>query len=283
MVSGMRTTMAALLGLAIAVPGAASAQESLPLRYVPVLDLEVRRDFQTVTRVDADDGRSYERADLGVMRSIALERADRSRVVHMTYDSARVRARGQSGRWVEFAVPQADSAWLQVEFDSRLQVRNRRGRPAPVAVTDFLAIFTGLPNLVLPERALRVGEGWSIVTDVPASALVEPTTDPTERIPTVRADAEIVLDSIVARARDTLGFFSVSGRLRRAVSVSEGVRLEVTGDLAGRLVWSTGWNGFVSAVNRVRARMSRSVADGDDDRAGRTVTVAITMRHRVRP
>jgi hypothetical protein len=243
----------------------------------------VRTIFQTVTRIDGV-GRAVEAADLGVMSGVALAGVEGELVWHLAYDSLIIRTREATGEWSEFSVPGAASAWAQVYMDSRQRVsRVLRDEPV-VGITDLVGVFTGMPDLALPEGTLRVGETWSgEITIEPLGGIA--TVGSVPELPAVTVVSQLTLDSIVRRARDTLGFISVLGRVQPTSIVTingeQPGRLTLSGDLLGNLVWSTGWSLFVSGARRMSLRMERGSAGVQSEKE--IITVVKTTRHQVRP
>jgi hypothetical protein len=275
--------IAGAMSVALIWGNTATAQGALRLRHEPVQDLRVRTIFQTVTRIDGV-GRAVEAADLGVMSGVALAGVEGELVWHLAYDSLIIRTREATGEWSQFSVPGAASAWAQVYMDSRQRVsRVLRDEPV-VGITDLVGVFTGMPDLALPEGTLRVGETWSgEITIEPLGGIA--TVGSVPELPAVTVVSQLTLDSIVRRARDTLGFISVLGRVQPTSIVTingeQPGRLTLSGDLLGNLVWSTGWSLFVSGARRMSLRMERGSAGVQSEKE--IITVVKTTRHQVRP
>lgn len=271
-----------------ACPFLLAGQGQLLLRYDPVRDAATHTVFQTVTRVTTAEGRVFETADLGSMRAIPLQLEEGGTVVHMAYDSVRARVRSGSGSWREFEVPGSDSVWFQANVSERLSVSATSSGTSIPALTGLLGILTGLPGLALPELPVRLGGGWMVDSEMPerVSSLV-----PKEigEINSLSFLTRITLDSINQRAQDTLGFFSVSGFARPIAEVDERALLAdgltVSGELTGQLVWSKGWNGFVSGARRITLAITKSGSAGIPtiERIERNLTVHATTRFQVRP
>jgi hypothetical protein len=271
------------MSLALIWGHTATAQSALRLRHEPVQDLRVRTVFQTVTRINGV-GRAVEAADLGVMSGVALTGVEGDLVWHLAYDSLIIRTREATGQWSESSVPSAESVWAQVRLDNRQRVsRVLRDEPV-VGITDLVGVFTGMPDLALPEESVRVGETWSSeITTEPLGGIS--TVEGVPGLPSVTVVSQLTLDSLVVRAKDTLGFVSVSGRVQPTSIVTihgeQPGRLTLTGNLVGSLVWSTGWSLFVSGARRVSLRMERGPARVQSE--PETITVVKTTRHQVRP
>jgi hypothetical protein len=263
-------------------PVSVAGQDSLLLRRESPPGTIVRTQFRTVTTVWAFDGRRFESADEGVMRSVSLADAGGRQVAHLTYESVASRTRGSDGRWREFEVLGADSAWVQVSMDERMRVRGANYGTRLPGVTGLLRVLTGIPNLELPDEPLGPGDGWSSTTVASAVPGLRNETVP----PIVSGMAHLVLDSIVIRSRDTLGYVTVTGRFPATTFVDEfgPGRVVLSGDLAGSLIWSTSWNGFVSGVSRTRMTMEREGGqEGEPEGGGNELKTESTTSYQVKP
>ncbi len=270
------------LGLALTatlLPHVGAAQGTLLLRYEAAPGTVVRTAFQTDAVVWAFDGHRFESADVGTMRATTLEGPDGKIVVHLAYDSVRTRTRGSDGRWREFRVAGMDSVWTQVGLDTRMRVLSviRGGQFS--GVTGLQRILMGIPSLELPDQALYEGDSWSSATVVS----VVPGLRNESVEPTLSGTVQVVLDSIVVRSRDTLGFVTVNGRFPAVtfVDVVGPGRVTATGDLTGSMIWSTAWNRFVSGTSRTRVSVIR---DGNaPGGGGKELRLEVTTRHQVKP
>jgi len=269
-------------------PAFLAGQGQLLLRYDPVRDVTVHTAFQTVTMVATGDGRVVETADLGSMRSIALELEDGGTVLHMAYDSVRARIRSDGGAWREFDVPDADSVWVQANVDDHMRVLATRSGSRLPAVTGLVDILTGVPDLILPEQPVQIGGAWMVESELTERVAVSVPRDVGE-LPSLTFSTRITLDSTVHRTQDTLGFFTVSGYLRPTseadVRALEAEGLAVSSEMTGQIVWSSGWSGFVSGANRVTMEISksRSSATPTIERLEPELAVHVTTRFQVRP
>lgn len=264
------------------------AQGQLQLRYDPVRDAMMHTAFQTVTMAAAGNGRVVETADLGSMRAIALELAEGGTVLHMAYDSVRARIRSDGGAWREFDVPDADSAWLQAGIDDRMRIAGIRSGPPLPAVTGLVDILTGVPGLTLPDQPVRIGGAWMVDSELTERVAVSVPREVGD-LPSLTFSTRITLDSTVQRTQDTLGYFTVSGFLRPTAEADvrelQAEGLEVSSEMTGQLVWSTGWHGFVSGANRVTMEIvkSQSSTAPTIEQIEPELVVHVTTRFQVRP
>jgi len=265
--------------IAVLLPYAGAAQESLLFRYEAAPGTVVRTAFQTDAVVWAFDGNRFESADVGTMRTTTLEGPDGKMLVHLAYDSVRTRTLGSDGRWREFRVTGIDSVWTQVGLDVRMRVLSVIHGGQFSGVTGLQRILTGIPSLELPEQPLYASDSWSSTTLVS----VVPGLRNENVEPTLSGTVEVVLDSIVVRSKDTLGFVTVNGRFPSVtfVDVVGPGRVTAAGDLTGSMIWSTSWGRFVTGTSRTRVSVVR---DGDaTGSGGEELRLEVTTRHQVKP
>jgi hypothetical protein len=257
------------------------AADSLRMRFVAADGLALHRVFQTHTRltVTGSDGavRVRETADLGSMRQITLLDAEARPVLHLAFDSLKTRMREGAEPWREVAVGGLDSLWVQVQVDDRLRVIDRRTEGAHAALGMLAELATGVPEFTLPERTVKAGSRWTSHTRFPVGAYLA-----RQRTGMVLAAVDVRVDSVVARARDTLAFLSLDGSLRPAPGGSGSAPLAYRGSLAGTLVWSTGWNAIVAQATRVRLELEGGAPAGSRDAASPRAVMETTVRAQVR-
>lgn len=277
----MKAATLAISALAV-LPVAARSQDLLTLRFDPADGAVLHRVFQAHTRLTVRDGetpRVRETADLGGIRQVALRRRAGESVVHVTFDSLRIRTREGAAAWRELQPAGLDSLWLQARLDPRLRVLGvRSGGPKPARAT-LLELVTGVPGMALPPEPVGVGDEWPLRAELPLSGVVfEGVTG--ESSPSLSVRATATIDSIVARQHDTLAYLSVVGPVGDPGPVGPHGDLVDSGGLAARLVWSTGWGGFVSAATRFTLRLRRPAASSADRRE-RWMVLETTVRQRV--
>lgn len=282
------TLRVAISALALAVPLAtARGQDSVLLRFEPVYEVPVHHLFQSHTRLvmpDAGGGsaaRTRETVDLGGIVQVTLPGPNGDAVVHLAFDSLRTRMREGGEPWREFAWTGLDTLWVQAWPAADLGIRRIEGDRSAAAAM-LVHQLAGVPGLTLPARWVRPGEHWLRMLDVPLSGVV---TRGAGALPdeSLLARADVRVDSIVARARDTLAYLSLGGVFELQRSAADpGVRYD--GTVAGSLIWSSGWNAWVSGATRVTVR-ARLRGRGDDGARGDdeiTVLLESTTRHQAR-
>jgi hypothetical protein len=237
-----------LVAVSLLFAAPVAAQGAVALRFEPPHGLVIRRVFQEHVRITVDEGpgstpRVRETAQLGGVTQSALEVGDKT-MVHVQLDSLRVREREAGGAWQERAVTTVSGAWVQLDADDRMQLA-LRGRPDSLAEHLLVQLVTGVRGLVLPERPMRRGMQWRGVAEFPIGAGLDDSESPVTTRMTFR------IDSIVARAHDTLVYIGLGGdAVPRDERRPDGAVLEYRGTVTGSIVWSTGWSGVVSAATR---------------------------------
>ncbi|MDH3455728.1 MAG: hypothetical protein OER90_02705 [Gemmatimonadota bacterium] len=237
-----------LVGVSALLVAPASAQHAVALRFEPPNGLVIRRVFQEHVRITVDEGpgstpRVRETAQLGGVTQSALEVGDKT-VLHVQLDSLRVREREAGGDWRERAVTMVEGAWVQLDADDRMQLA-LRGRPDSLAEHLLVQLVAGVRGTVLPERPVRRGMQWRGRVEFPVGTEL----GDGETALTVRMTYRV--DSIVARAHDTLVYLGLGGdAVPHGERRPDGTVLDYRGTVTGALVWSTGWSGIVSAATR---------------------------------
>jgi len=279
----MKAGALALLLCLVGMSSAVAAQDSVRLRFSPPGGLVLHRVFQRHQRVEtregADGSRVHEVVQLGGITQVTLQVDGEATRVHLAFDSLRLRTREPGTPWSEVVVPGADTTWMQVDADARLQLGLRAGELQPGGGGLLMQSLTGFPGVILPEHWLQAGMQWRAeLYASPSDPLIPGTMDDV----VLRTRATFVVDSIVRRAQDTLAYLAVSGtsvRLRR--QLDDGVMLAYSGSLAGTLVWSTGYVAFVSAATRLT--VSVDVRTTGTPEPLRRMTIETTMRQAVVP
>ncbi len=204
----------------------------------------------------------------------------------VTYDSLRARHRTGAESWIDGQLAFTTPVTIGFTTDRRMTLS------APIYSGDSVTAEqarrgTGAPHFVLPNDPVDIGGPWRSEMLLPFAAEI-PGTAGGIVTATLNAPAIGLLDSIVPRSADTLLYLTARGQFL-PVTVNSTVALggmpataELWGQFTSRLIWSTGWNAFVSVVltARVYQRFEAAVGSGVND--GR-VTSTFTTRVRVRP
>jgi len=260
-----------------------AGQDSVRLRFTPPDGLLLHRVFQRhqrmLTHQGAGAGQVQEVAQLGGITQVALRAGSEHTVVHLAFDSLRLRSRGARDEWREVVMPGADTTWIQVTADEHLQLGLRGGELEPGGGSLLLQLFTGLPGLDLPAHWIRGGTQWRVDLLVsPSDPLILGAMDDV----VLRTRATFVVDSIVQRSLDTLAYVTVGGTaLQMRRQLEDGLMLAYGGSLTGSLVWSTGYMTFVSAATRLNVSVEVRQAGSPDP--VRHLSIETTLRQAVVP
>ncbi|GIW51770.1 MAG: hypothetical protein KatS3mg081_1125 [Gemmatimonadales bacterium] len=260
MESGWRSYLVGALLLACwAYPRALESQQGWLLRYTPrpggmtrtVLQAEgtvvLRDKTGGVLAPDSIVGQMYRLA--GVTRRVVSANAERS-VVEVTVDSLRTRARLLGQSWSESAIADSMRLPFRVELDDRYRWMSAPPWEALSAVPEWLGVE-------FPAEPVARGGSWNYRTSYRVPAALNALFELTINGP-VEGSVNVVLDSAVARLTDTLLYFTVQRHLGPvtlpAVDAGDSAEIAVAGASSGILVWSTGWQAFVSGSEQIRLR-----------------------------
>ena len=275
----------------------AESQQTIQLRYRPSTGPAVHtlwRYEATSTIRDGEDALTIEAAGLRSLTHRVLDVTDSLRLVEVTRDSVRLRRRPRGGVWTMVPDSGLSRATARLAVDDRLRVQRlelRSAQPGRASPTGTLRAFAAGLELAFPEEPQTPGATWTADVVVPlnepigleqelgVSSWVEQAVD-------IVARSTLTLDSIVVRGTDTLVYLEVRGSLlptmlASAPEASVG-RARLSGGLAGRLIWSTGWQTFVSGALRVQMRVTTFAGIPQDEVAGLTLEADITTRFQVR-
>lgn len=291
---------AALLGTA-----AAEAQQTIRLRYSPQAGRSVRTVSWTDLSMTFGDlpGTAEAapadtlRIDLEMVQSVTerVMNAEAGRfVVERTIDSTRSRMRAMAGPWQDVPIDSAALPMARIVVTDRLQIEQfaltQGDSAAPSA--EWLRNPAGSFELTLPEDAVAVGESWTtdLVFPLPGNraALAEAGADAVATGVELVARVTVTLDSLVTRGTDTLAFTRVQGSflpltLSEAAEVADGTA-SIRGAFGGSLIWSTGWDAWVSGAARARLTVQIEMAGTEETpAAGVQVRVDSETRFQVRP
>lgn len=286
------------------VPARAAAQDSLLLRYRPFPGAVVHSLVWTDVTMTITD-MSGAVGEIGVADSLTLETAMRHSitervreategryVVERTLDSARLRMRALGGAWAERRTDELVRRTARIVLNSRLQAGDfqlvdRQGAP-PLAV-DALRTPAGGYEFGFPEAPIVTGETWTAELIYPFNNPIELEGAASTLVQNAEliARATVVLDSVVPRPSDTLAYLRLSGNfLPLTIPASPATGrgpTDVTGALAGRLIWSSGWNAFVSGAARAVIMVQAAPGGGEVGQGGTRMRFDATSRFRVRP
>ncbi len=298
-----RTTwLSALACVAMMVlPQSASAQQSILLRYRPQPRTRLHTlwwsELTSTIRegapgVPALDSILVEATTLRSYTSTVVGTRITSAVLQVSHDSTRARSRVPGGAWRDLPDERARTSEARLVVDDRLRVTDieplREDSLTNGQLQQLRGFASGL-EFALPENPVTEGDSWAadIVMALPrplgleGEALVGEM--PVE--PEVLARSTITLDSIMVRTTDTLAFIRVQGSFLPPTPAAGEVvgEVDISGAFGGSLIWSTGWNAFVSGAIRTQATMVMQRATEEMAPLEVTLSMDRSTRFQVRP
>lgn len=273
------------------VPGA-GAQGTISLQFRPTPG----RFVHTIYQMNADlvfvglpaipDSTPGEVTALVSETQRVLARNDSTVVLQLVYDSVRARHRVSGDVWEDFAFGRTPAGPLEMFADPSLAT-TPRALPPDTLRFRMMQGLAGELFIGLPTESLEPGGLWGTEATFPYTVALPD--DSTVLMSAVLSGNAIgTLDSLVLRATDSLAYVTVRGELRPHVQPSpfrfdeRPTVAEVWGTFASTLIWSTGWNTFVSGATRARihTRVEAPAGSGVPDAR---VTANVTARFRIRP
>ena len=278
--------------LALTTPGVTVAQAPFTFEFDPTAGLSMRLAVEMQVEIvfvgipDLPDSSVAEVFSLGGVTWRAVPDGRGSFVLRVSYDSLRTRHRvGGTGSWRVGRLA-SDSAIEAVFVADRYLRLSGPTYFADPAATERAMHGTGMPHFVLPADPVDPGGSWRSETTLPFAVEIPGGT--TGLVTAMLAGPAVgLLDSLVTRGSDTLAYLSARGQF---VPTTDTTSFEVGGapalaeswgDFAARLIWSTGWNAFVSVVLTARVNQRFEAAE-DGALEEPRVTATFTTRVRVR-
>lgn len=279
------------LVVALLFPATAAAQHSVLLRFRPPPGSRVQTlsELQVTAVVDrfpsVPDSTVVDASLRTVVTQRVLEGAGTSRLLSVTLDSIRARAKVGDAVRGEIAPPVAQGFSARYRLSERLE----RSDASSAASGDsgevvLLAGRFGGFECLLPESQIPVSGHWSSSLRFPLGAYLGATGKVTSS-GAAWGSSTLTLDSLVPRGADTLAYFGLTGVLDPTTVpvTAEGGKGsgQFTGEFAASIIWSTGWHAVVSAVSngvvqgRIRIERPEGVVNG-------VLSLTISGRHRVR-
>ncbi len=275
--------------LVLAAPQTVAAQDGFVLEFRPAQGTFVHTLYDTNTELMYVGLPVLPDSTLGAASALVSETrrvyavTDSGFAVGFTYDSAS--ARHRIGAWQALDVPDDPVGPVNVWMDNRL-ITPPGALPGDTGAVALMRGLAAALQIALPADPLPVGEVWAaeaeypFTVNLPGDSLVTITA-------TISAPATGSLDSLVARDTDTLAYVTIQGQFRPRVVPTEfelggfAVPAELWGSFAARLIWSTGWNAFVSGAARglVNVRLEAPEGSGlPDTRVSSRVMTTLRVR-----
>jgi hypothetical protein len=261
----MRPVSRAVLALATLVwwPGSAARAQAVhlglagragpPVRAIAALrGTMVFREINEAGQAIGDSVVAEMIASAGIAYRV-LEAQAGERLLEVRYDSLKSRARVVGQAWKEAAVSGTGRA-VRIPTDERFVLRAGGAAelpPDPIAAGGIVSWH----GVVLPARDVGAGETWEVgltyrlPADLPRLLEIG--------LPdSLAVTATVTVDSVAARAADTLVYLTVKHPIGPAIlpasDAGDSATIELAGSQAASLVWSTGWNAFVSGAGQAR-------------------------------
>lgn len=282
-----------LVAIGLLLPAASlAAQQRALLRYAPDPGALVSTvtDVSTVVTVSGlpaiPDGAQFEERVRRFARQRVLDRGPNGWLVEVALDSTRAQWRPAGGAWRDGPPSSLDGSRARARINERFAVTGvESSGERDAEVLRALTGWLGGLDFTFPETPVPVGAKFETGARLAFSA--EVTADSSLPLrEMVVGDLALVLDSLTDRGTDTLLYFTFGGlftpRDVRTAGEDGAVQATFTGGFAGRLIWSTGWEAFVSGAARLQVQ-ARATATSARGAVNATIDWSTTITHRVRP
>jgi hypothetical protein len=286
----------AVCGVAAAVlsAGGLAAQQPVAVQWVPRAGVVVRTVTSSrgtmVFRELNEAGQAIGDSVVGEMISLAgltqrvVAQQMGTVLVEVRYDSLRTRAHLMGQDWKDDLLSGTGETGVRVSVDTKLRPQGPDGGLVADPVSDGgIASWHGVE---LPDHPVVPGETWTVTTVYRLPSQLSGLLDIVIK-DSIIATATVRLDSVAARPTDSLMYFNVQQTLPPmtlpVVDAGDSGTVQLTGAQAASLVWSTGWQAFVSGASQ--ARVVGQLRSGKTGAAPRLAQInwAISTQLRVRP
>lgn len=286
----MRVSSIVLLGLAM-VP-AVHAQDGVMLRFHPQVGTRVQFISETglntvlVGFPSVPDSTVIESTWRTVTTQRLVEIRGGENLLAVRFDSSRARARIGTAPRADVIMPGVEGLsgrWAVSERFATATLSGGQGGDS--AYMDALTANVGGFRFALSDTPVPVGGEWTGPFTFPLGAHVS-ASGKIVSSGSIGGRATAVLDSLVPRGADTLAYITVRAVANPTtvhVAAEGGVGTGTfTGGFAASLLWSTGWNAFVSSVTNgiVTGTVSINRAEGPVN-GGLSINIAARQRVRL--
>lgn len=285
--------MRAVLAMTVLAAVPLAGQDSFRFRYDPasgraVNSLTEIRTLYTMNGLPrVPDGTTEELEARLFGNEVVRAVTDDGRRVRVAVDSIRLRQREGAGAWTDVTLPGELMTPTIAVVNERLHVDGiETSSTADGTQLRILTGWTGNLGFRFPDTAVAVGGTFTTGAQLPYEVSLSEDVAGIGVAETLLGELQFTLDSLVARGTDTLAYLRFSGTFapRTVETAGEAGALNhrFDGGFAGSVLWSTGWDAFVSTAMRVRVtgRIHRESAAGVMDA---NVTWDATLVHRIRP
>ncbi len=249
-------------GLSIVATAAPCSSQTTQLRFDPRVATRV----QTVARSDIEfdileSTEGSRRAAAYRLESVTrfVDHADRGLYsIVLQYDSVRSRVEKYGSLWADREAEDRELESVRAVVDGRLSVVGaefERSLHLDATQAEMVRGLGGGVHLRLPEEGVSAGYRWMSEMDV--SLLVLSGLDVPHEIPTggeLTTLAYATVDSLKLRGADTLAYISVWGNLDTSTlsgAVGQVIPTTIDGWVGATLVWSSGWDAYVTGAVRM--------------------------------
>ncbi|HEX9728165.1 MAG TPA: hypothetical protein VGA37_06660 [Gemmatimonadales bacterium] len=252
----------AVSALGFAITASSLAAQQTPLRFGPTAGTVVHTltEVRTVTTLFGfpalPDGAAFEhdRRVSATQRVVAAEEGGWTVAVEI--DSVRARRRAPEGAWL--AVVDTGSVGQPVRLVMTPRFAMAAVHTAIAADHDVLRVmgaWVAGRGFAFPEGPVAAGGTFETGSAFRFVAALIPEQGMTLRVP-LSGPVLMQVDSVVANESDEVTYLSFTGSFAPETVATGGeagnAQSSLAGGYAGRLIWSRGWNAFVSGVVRVR-------------------------------
>lgn len=281
-----------VLGLAVATPARSAVAQRMRPTFAPRPGALIHMITETHGTVLLDgltavpDGSGFETDRRVNVTERVLERRPGGWAVDVTVDSVRLQRRPTDGKWKVETDSLHDGTRARATVNDRFGIVGLESSgPNDAEVLRALGGSVAGVGFAFPAEAVPVGTSFPTGSRFAYIAeLNAPGLPPVRE--TLVGSLTLTLDSVVVSGSDSLAYFGFHGTFDPRSEGSQGEAEEMSatygGAFAGVLVWSVGWNAFVSAASRIRAN-GKIHAEGPDGAQDVTARWDVVTRHRVRP
>lgn len=208
--------------------------------------------------------------------------------VELQYDSVRARKRLRGGTWHDVEPSDLELASVRVLLDDRARLLDAEFVYLPhetASQGEVMRGFVGGTYMHLPEGPVAADSSWSSVLRIPLMALASvahPEGVPSGGDLAARVTARV--DSMAIRQTDTLAFISLQGSIVSTGGDGGGPHTGIAADgsVAATLVWSSGWDAYVTGAVRGLVAFTRP-RDSESELAAPELRFDMTTQFQVRP
>lgn len=280
-----------LLALFLLAPTVLPAQDGVTLRFRPQVGSRIQFISETALTTiligfpSVPDSTAIESNWRTVTTQRMLQASAVDRLLSIRFDSSRARARVGTGPRGDVALPGVEGLTGRWTVNDRFATFSLAGgQGGDSAYMDALTANVGGLRFALPDGPVAPGGEWTGPFTFPLGAQVT-ASGKIVSSGSIGGRATAVLDSLVPRGSDTLAYITVravASPTTLHVAAEGGVGTGTfTGGFAAALLWSTGWNAFVSTATNGMVTGTVSITRPEGPVNG-ALSITIAGKQRVR-